>query len=48
MAIGLKNSGLSGLNKGLFISFEGIDGVGKTTQVEALRIFCKHADLRLL
>ncbi len=28
-------------NKGLFISFEGIDGVGKTTQVEALK---KHLE----
>ncbi|EPI50277.1 hypothetical protein HMPREF1575_01263, partial [Gardnerella vaginalis JCP7672] len=51
MAIGLKNSGLSGLNKGLkglFISFEGIDGVGKTTQVEALRDFLQARGLEVV
>ncbi|MEO9129501.1 dTMP kinase [Gardnerella vaginalis] len=48
MTIGLKNSGLSGLNKGLFISFEGIDGVGKTTQVEALRDFLQARGLEVV
>ncbi|RBP97740.1 dTMP kinase [Bifidobacterium aemilianum] len=28
-----------GRSQGLFISFEGVDGVGKTTQVERLRVF---------
>lgn len=51
MAICVKNSGISGLNnglKGVFISFEGIDGVGKTTQVEALRDFLQARGLEVV
>ena len=48
MAIDLKNSELNGLNKGLFISFEGIDGVGKTTQVNALRDFLQARGLEVV
>ena len=28
--------------QGIFISFEGVDGAGKTTQVERLRAFCEE------
>ena len=33
---------------GLFVSFEGVDGVGKTTQVERLRAYLEAQGLSLI